>query len=69
MALAAIETKLELGKLGLSIDTLVEAMINPGGDADEEVETALLKEAKEDEEKALASLRAFTLDEAGLYTA
>lgn len=69
VALAAIETKLELGKLGLSVDTLVEAMIDPGGDADEAVEAALLQEAGEEQEKALATLRPFTLDEAGLYTA
>ena len=67
-ALAAIETRLELGKLGLSIDTLVEAMIDPGGDADEAVEAALLRDADEEQEKALAALRSFTLDEAGLYT-
>lgn len=67
-ALAAIEAELGLGKLGLSIDTLIEAMIEPEGDADEKVEAALLREVKEDD-KALAALRSFTLDEAGLYTA
>lgn len=66
-AIAAIETKLGLGKLGLSVDTLIEAMIEPGGDADEAVEAALLKAVKETDEKALAGARPPLIDDAGLY--
>lgn len=65
--LARIERDLGLTKLGISIDTLVEAMIDPDGHADDRLEAALLREIKEDDEKAVAALRALALQETGLY--
>ena len=69
LVLGQIERKLELGELGISLDTLVEAMIDPEGDADERLEEALRRQAGEDDDKAeaLADLRSFTLDEIGVY--
>lgn len=67
LELARIERELGLNKLGISIDTLVEAMIDPNGGADDELEAALLRQMKEEDEKALAALRALVLDETGLY--
>lgn len=65
--LARIERDLGLTKLGISIDTLVEAMIEPDGHEDDRLEAALLREVKEADEKAVAALRALALQETGLY--
>jgi hypothetical protein len=70
LVLAAIERKLGLDKLGLSLDTLVNAITDPkGGDA-EKLDAALRKQAGVDDEKdsAVEALRTLLRrDETGLY--
>lgn len=56
--LARIERDLGLDKLGISIDTLIDAMIEPGGDADEKLEAALVRQLKEEDEKILEKMGA-----------
>lgn len=65
-ALVEIENKLGLDKLGVSLDTVVNAMIDPGGDDGDKLDAALrrrLGEAGKDH-SALARL-----DELGRYGA
>lgn len=64
---ARIEQRMDLPKLGISIDTVVEAMIDPQGGADDKLEAALLRDVEEADEKAIEALRALVPDEIGLY--
>lgn len=65
--LSRIEKILDLPGLGISIDTVVEAMIDPQGGADDKLEAALLREIDDDDAKVAARLRALVPDEIGLY--
>lgn len=61
LRLREIGDKLELDKLGISLDTLVEAMVDPGGDADKKLEAALMKQASGGEERTPAAVRRYEL--------
>lgn len=73
MMLAAIERKLGFDKLGFSLDTFVNAIIDPSGSDAKKVDAALkehLGKSDEDEgdpEDAVAVLEALLHDEDGLY--
>lgn len=70
--LKEIERELGLTKLGLSIDILINAMINPGGRDDDKVDEALMRQVggasadgqNEDPRVILQSMR---IDETGTY--
>lgn len=66
--LAELEKKLGLDDLGISLDTLVDAMTDPTGEADRKLEAALKAQVgdifDEDDKAALAALAP---DEIGLY--
>ncbi len=66
--LIELERKLGLDKLGISIDTLIGAMIDPKGHDNEKLEAALRTKIDDvsdtDEKKAIA---AFLSEETGLY--
>lgn len=65
LMLRAIEKEAGLDKLGVSLDTVIEAMIDPSGDDNEKLEAALQKHAGEDASAPTALL--VQLDEIGLY--
>lgn len=73
LILSAIEKELGFDKLGFSLDTFVNAIIDPKGSDGEKVDAALKKELDiedEDEEKAAgarAALETLQVDEIGLY--
>jgi hypothetical protein len=64
MAIIAIEKKLGLDKLGISLDDLVGATIDPNGDASKKVDAALRKQAGEMGKSQGGSLQS---DEIGIY--
>ena len=73
LRLAEIERKLGLNKLGISLDTLVNAIMDPDGDDAAKLDAALRKDAGEaakDDGKpdARAALSALRHDDSGLYT-
>ena len=59
--LAEIERKLELGKLGISLDDLVAALNDPDGEADNKLDAALMKMATERDEDASGPARLYDL--------
>lgn len=70
--LARIEHEIGLDKLGITIDTVIGAMIDPMGNDAEELDAALKAKmgetpANEDEVAALERLALMGLDAAGLY--
>ncbi len=70
--LAAVERKLGFDKLGLSLDTFVNAIIDPKGDDGQKVDAALKKDLGLDSDKdpsaaARAVPNVVTRDESGLY--
>lgn len=67
--LAEIEKKLGLSELGISLDTLIEAVINPDGAANDELEAALAKESADEDElaEAVEILGSVEVDGNGLY--
>ncbi|HEX2840611.1 hypothetical protein [Hyphomicrobium sp.] len=72
LALAAIEKKLGLDKLGISLDELVSAIIDPEGDEAEKLDAALTKKLGEDardgtKDTARVSIAPLQRDELGLY--
>lgn len=72
MALMEIEKKLGLDKLGISLDTLVDAIINVGGDSDKKLTEALVRKLGEDastdrKDGAVSGALQLQRDEIGLY--
>lgn len=73
LMISALEKKLGFDKLGFSLDTFVNAIIDPKGSDGERVDAALKKhldlEGREEEkpDAARRGLDAFRLDESGLY--
>lgn len=69
-ALANIEEKLGLSELGISLDTLIEAVIDPDGTANDELEAALAKQSAEEDElaDAVEILGSVKIDGNGLYS-
>ena len=71
LALAAIEKKVGLDKLGITLDDFVEAMMDPGGDKAEKLDAALAKSLGDDADDAAASARdrlaLLQRDDLGLY--
>lgn len=72
LRLAAIEKELGLDKLGITLDDLVDALIDPEGEDGQKLEAALRKEAgeqarKEGKDAARAVLTLMQRNEAGLY--
>lgn len=73
LKLAAIEKELGLDALGFSLDTFVDAIVDPEGSAGKRVDAALkehlgkLDESGDKGESALAALKALRFDETGLY--
>lgn len=73
MMLAALEKKLGFDKLGFSLDTFVNAIIDPSGSDGKKVDAALkehlgkMEEDEGDAEDAVAALKALLHDEDGLY--
>lgn len=67
LVLAKIADELGLDELGISLDTLVEAVVDPDGDADDRLEAALAGMVDDDAADALAALRGLGLDEIGRY--
>lgn len=65
LLLYEIEKKLELPKLGLSIDDVIDAMMDEDGSGDDKLEAALLRSTDRDGEDDLA--RMTQTDELGLY--
>lgn len=70
--LAKIEKDLGLDELGISIDTLIGAIIDPSGNDAEKLDAALREQAGEllesgEEAETLQRLARMGLDEAGLY--
>jgi len=63
-AITALEKKLGLDKLGVSLDDLISAIDNPDGKASGKLDTALGAKAGEN---AQAPMRAVVTDEDGLY--
>lgn len=73
LRLMEMERKLGLNKLGISLDTLVGAIVDSGSEDAAELEAALRKELGEDESgggtsEASAALANLRQDEDGLYT-
>lgn len=68
-ALADIEKKLGLSELGISLDTLIEAVIDPEGAANDELEAALAKQSEKEDElaEAVETLGSIEVDGNGLY--
>lgn len=68
-ALADIEKKLGLSELGISLDTLIEAVISPEGAASDELNAALKEQSAEDDElaEAVEILDSVKVDGNGLY--
>lgn len=64
--LKRIEKELGLDELGITLDTLVNAIVQPGGDADEAVDAALRSELGQDEQGRDIA-RMFQQDEIGRY--
>lgn len=62
MLLLELEKDLGLDKLGISIDTLINAIIDPSGDDGEKLDAALGKQLGEANQQ-----RAIELDEIGIY--
>ncbi len=72
LALIAIERKLGLDKLGISLDELVSAIIDPESDDAEKLDAALSKKLGEDakdgaKDTARVSIAPLQRDELGLY--
>ena len=72
LLLPEIEKKLGLDELGISIDTLISAIIEPGGKHDDKLDEALRRETGEDPEDGKKAdpqviLESIQLDEAGTY--
>lgn len=69
-ALFEIEKKLGLSELGISLDTLVEAVTNPEGAANDKLEAALKKQLAEEDELAdvVEILGSVEVDGNGLYS-
>lgn len=69
-ALFNIEKKLGLSELGISLDTLIEAVTNPEGAANDKLEAALEKQSAEEDElaDAVEILGSVKVDGNGLYT-
>jgi hypothetical protein len=70
--LAALEKKLGLDKLGVSIDDLVDAISSPDGEGGKKLDAALRAETGEDAKEAAKEaektiLRTVQTDDAGLY--
>ncbi|PCI05259.1 MAG: hypothetical protein COB78_01180 [Hyphomicrobiales bacterium] len=65
-----IEKKLGLAELGISLDTLIEAVINPEGAANDKLEAALEKQSTEEDElaEAVEILGSAKVDGNGLYS-
>lgn len=74
LVLKEVEKKLGLDKLGISLDTLVKAIIDPESSDNDKLVTALEKElgakssGKEGEGERSTKSAALTTDEAGLYS-
>ncbi len=72
LLLPEIEKKLGLDKLGITIDTLINAILDPDSRHDDEVDEALRRETGEDVEDGrkadpLTILESIQLDETGIY--
>jgi hypothetical protein len=68
MALAALEKKLGLDKLGIGIDDLVDAISSPDGEGGKKLDAALRAQTGEDAKDAAKSVIAtIQTDETGLY--
>ncbi|RJT34886.1 hypothetical protein D3227_22875 [Mesorhizobium waimense] len=66
--IAMIEKSLGLDKLGVSLETVVDAMGDPGGDADDKLDAALRKQTGEAAEvKPSATQPEIHFDELGIY--
>lgn len=68
-ALADIEKKLGLAELGISLDTLIEAIISPEGAASDKLDAALAEQSTEEDElaEAVEILDSVKVDGNGLY--
>ncbi|MBN9218984.1 MAG: hypothetical protein J0I79_13610 [Mesorhizobium sp.] len=64
LAITAIEKKLGLDKLGVTLDDLVDAAVDPNGRASEKLDAALRKQAGDASKGTAGPLR---LDEIGIY--
>lgn len=70
LILSELEKKLGLDKLGISLDTLVDAIINVGGDSDKKLTEAIKKKMADDSgdgQHATKSIPQLKSDEIGLY--
>lgn len=66
--IAMIEKSLGLDKLGVSLETVVNAMSDPGGDADDRLDAALRKQTGEAADARPGAVQAeIRLDELGIY--
>lgn len=69
LVLAGIEKDLGLDKLGMSIDSMINAIIDPQGNDGEKLDAALKRQAGEDgrTQGAASVLASITLDDTGIY--
>lgn len=69
LVLAGIEKDLGLDKLGMSIDSMINAIIDPQGDDGDKLDAALKRQAGEDgqTQDAAPVLASVTLDDTGIY--
>ncbi|MBL4600374.1 MAG: hypothetical protein JKX93_15540 [Rhizobiaceae bacterium] len=69
--ISEIEKNLGLGELGISLDTLIDAVMEPGGSADDKLDAALMKQAEEDgldETQLDLTSGSIVFDSNGLYS-